>query len=128
MFNVRIKFAGKKKSFSENEAVNKILEDALEAPIRAIIENSGKNPKTILENAGLWKKKDLWEGFNALTNKIENLKKIGIVDPLKVTKTAFLNAVSVATTYLTIGAALTEKPEPKEKHNHGGMPGGGMDY
>jgi chaperonin GroEL (HSP60 family) len=51
------------------------------------------------------------------------LKEAGIIDPLKVTKTAFQNALSVASHYLMIGAAVTEIPEKKEK----GMPDmGGM--
>ena len=65
-------------------------------------------------------------GFNAQSNKIDDLKKAGIIDPLKVTKTAFMNAVSVAATYLTIGAAVTEKPEPKTPSAGGGVPPGGM--
>ncbi len=68
------------------------------------------------------KNKDNWLGFNASTNSIGNLKDAGIVDPLKVVKTAFTNAVSVAANYLTIGAAITEIP----KKESGGIPGGGM--
>jgi len=105
-----------------------ILSEALRAPIEAIIENSGESVNKIV--AGLSSKKikdNVWLGFNALQNKISDLKEAGIVDPLKVTKTAFVNAISVAANYLTIGAAMSEKPEPKEKHNHGGMPGG-MEY
>ena len=65
-----------------------------------------------------------WIGFNAVTNKVENLKDYGIMDPLKVTKTAFVNAVSVAANYLTVGAAITEIPEKKEMP---AMPQGGME-
>jgi chaperonin GroEL len=107
-----------------------ILSEALKAPIEAIIANSGESANKILENLEAKKSKgNVWLGFNAVQNKIGDLKEAGIIDPLKVSKTAFINAISVAANYLTIGAALTEKPEPKEKHNHGGggMPGG-MDY
>ena len=57
-----------------------------------------------------------------------DLKAAGIIDPLKVVKTAFMNAVSVAATYLTIGAAVTEIP--KKEPPMGGAPGmgGGMEY
>jgi chaperonin GroEL len=69
------------------------------------------------------------EGFNAESKEIEDLKKAGIIDPLKVTKTAFQNAISVAATYLTIGAAITEIPKKDEpKMPGGGMGMGGMDY
>jgi len=103
------------------QAAWKIIERAIKAPVTAIIENSGQDPKKIISL--LSQEKDLWMGFNAYTNKIDDLKKAGIIDPLKVTRTAFMNAISVAATYLTIGAAITEKPEPKEKPA-GGMPGG----
>jgi len=105
-----------------------ILDKALRAPIEAIVSNSGGSvAKIVAELEAKKKKGGAWIGFNAIQNKIGDLKEAGIVDPLKVTRMAFVNAVSVAANYLTIGAALTEKPEPKEKHNHGGMPSG-MDY
>ena len=109
-----------------------ILAEALRAPIEAIIVNSGESVNKIVADLETKKAKgNVWLGFNAVQNKLGDLKEAGIIDPLKVTKMAFVNAISVAANYLTIGAALTEKPEPKEKHNHGGMPGGmggGMDY
>ena len=71
----------------------------------------------------LEEKKDPWVGFNALKNKISNLKEDGVIDPLKVTRTAFTNAVSVASNYLTIGAAVVDIPEKEEKG--GGGPGHG---
>jgi chaperonin GroEL len=97
-----------------------ILRRALEAPIRAIVENSGESADRVIDE--LSKRNDEpWKGFNALTNKtMGDLREAGIIDPLKVTRTAFLNAVSVAANYLTIGAAVTNIPEKKD----GGMPGG----
>ena len=78
------------------------------------------------------KTRDVWTGFNAITNKIGDLKEAGIIDPLKVVKTALRNAVSVASNYLTIGVAVTNIPEKKGSAGGmgGGMPGmGGMgDY
>ncbi|MDE2001026.1 MAG: chaperonin GroEL [Patescibacteria group bacterium] len=108
------------------KAAQTILLKALEAPIRAIAENSGQNAGTVIAklSAEKAKSKDAWLGFNAITNEIADLKKAGIIDPLKVTKTAFMNAISSAATYLTIGAAVTEKPEPKQNPPMGGMPGG----
>ena len=108
-------------------AAHAILMKAVEAPLRAIVSNSGEATDEIvreLKGQG----RDRWIGFNAMTNKVENLKEAGIINPLKVTKTAFVNAVSVAATYLTVGAAVTNIPEKKEKGG-GGMPpgmGGGM--
>ena len=122
LFNV-LKELDQPEKQAEAEAVRLVLRRALEAPLRAIVENSGESSEKVLGE--LKDKKDAWLGFNAQTNKIDDLKKAGIVDPLKVVKTAFLNALSVAATYLTIGAAVTEKPEPKTPPA-GGMPPGGM--
>ncbi len=101
---------------SEDEVSNAaltILKRALEAPLTAIILNSGETPRVIIDQLirDKEKKNDLWLGFNAATNKIVDLKEAGIIDPLKVTKEAFINAVSVAATYLTIGAAIVELPK-----------------
>ena len=73
---------------------------------------------------------DAWTGFNATKNAIGNLKEAGIIDPLKVVKTAFTNAISVAANYITVGAAVTDIPKKEEPQGGGGMPGGmgGMDY
>ncbi len=105
-----------------------ILRRALEAPLTAIIDNSGESHSKVIQELKSEKEKNKnpWLGFNALMNKIGDLKEAGIIDPLKVTKTAFTNAISVAANYLTIGAAITELPE--KKGNPAGMPGmsGGM--
>jgi len=109
------------------KAAQKILINALQAPIRAIITNSGESPDSILkkletENAG-----NNWIGFNASTNTFGNLKELGIIDPLKVTKTALQNAISVASNYLMVGAAITEIPKKDEPMGSPGMGGmGGM--
>jgi chaperonin GroEL len=112
-----------------NEAVN-IIKKALEAPIKAIVENSGESPERVIQElrTARNKSKNHWLGFNAVSNKIEDLKEGGVVDPLKVTKIAFTNALSVAGTYLTIGAAITEVPEKKNSPAGGGMAGMPEDY
>lgn len=108
------------------KAALRILGKALAAPLTAIIENSGGDPDKVIEQLKAYKvkTKDHWYGFNSAANALENLKEKGIVDPLKVTKTAFVNAVSVASNYLIVGAAITELPEKKEKGGmSAGMPG-----
>jgi chaperonin GroEL len=114
---------GSSETSSVEGAANLILNKAREAPLRAIIANSGVAPEEIIKKLNA--EKEAWVGFNAINNKITNLKEAGIVDPLKVTKTAFLNAVSVAATYLTVGVAVTDIPEKKENSSPGGMPGMG---
>jgi chaperonin GroEL len=111
---------GKDETKTVKAAAGIILRRALEAPIRAIVENSGESADRVLGELEKESAKP-WRGFNALTNKvIDDLREAGIIDPLKVTRTAFMNAVSVAANYLTIGAAVTNIPEKKD----GGMPGG----
>jgi len=106
-------------------AAASILRRALEAPVRAIVENSGESADRVIDELGK-RGNEPWKGFNALTNKtMGDLREAGIIDPLKVTRSAFMNAVSVAANYLTIGAAITNIPEKKETGMPGGM-GGGM--
>jgi chaperonin GroEL len=120
-----------KAAASIKEGAADILERALQAPLRAIIENSGESADRVMGDLEKEKAKP-WRGFNALTNKvIDDLREAGIIDPLKVTRTAFMNALSVAANYLTIGAAVTNIPEKKDGMPGGmggGMPGMGGDY
>lgn len=111
-------------SGSAAAAAHRILDRALKAPLIAIVENSGESYAKILGDLESKKKKskDNWLGFNASLNSIGNLKEAGIIDPLKVTKTALLNAVSVAANYLTIGAAIIEIPKKESGGAPGGMP------
>jgi chaperonin GroEL len=124
LFNV-VSFdaVGTKEYETAEDAAQTILMRAVAAPLTSIIENSGEASSKLDElRAEKMKTKDVWLGFNALTNGFGNLKEAGIIDPLKVTKTALMNAVSVASNYLMIGAAVTEIP--KKEEGAGGMPGG----
>ena len=130
LFNVVSFGDGKAKDESAvTAAARQILVRAMEAPVRAIAANSGESPDTIVSQLKNRKPTEKWTGFNAVKNEIGDLKEAGIIDPLKVTKTAFLNAISVASTYLTVGAAIVNLPEKKDAAP-GGMGGGmpGMDY
>jgi len=98
-----------------------ILRRTLEAPLKAIITNSGESPDGMILEIRKQNPKNPWIGFNAMTNAIGDLKEAGIIDPLKVVKTAFVNAVSVAATYLTVGAAITEIPKREPPPPPGGM-------
>jgi len=121
LFNAR-NFVYESKAEKEvADAARSILESAMRAPLEAIVVNSGSNEKVLRE---LEKREadDRWTGFNAFTNEVGDLKKAGIIDPLKVTKTAFLNAVSVASNYLTLGAAIVDLPQ--ENAGPAGMPPG----
>ena len=117
LFNVALAGSGSPPSAEASVIIAKTLE----APLRAIVENSGESPDKII-GALKKEKRGTWTGFNAVVNKIEDLKDAGIVDPLKVVRAALVNAVSVAANYLTVGVAITNVPE--KKHAPGGPPMG----
>ncbi len=107
-------------------AAQEILRQVSAAPLAAIIDNSGESVEKTLKNlknakaAAKTASDKLWLGFNASTNELMDLKKAGIIDPLKVTKTAFTNAISVAANYLTIGVAITNLPKDESANHHTG--------
>ena len=97
-----------------------ILKRALEAPVRQIAENAGKDGSVVLEAI---KNHQGNFGYNALDDRYEDLVKAGIIDPTKVVRSALQNAASAASLFLTTEVIITDKPEPKDEHGHG-MPGG----
>lgn len=101
-----------------------IVKKALEAPIRHIAENAGWEGSVVLQ-----KVKDGKDdfGFNANTEKFENLMKSGVIDPTKVARIALQNAASVASMLITTEAVVVEKPK-KEQPMPPMPPGGGYDY
>ncbi len=97
----------------------KIVERALEEPVRQIAENAGHDGAVIVA-AVKNEKGDI--GFNAANEQYEDMIKAGIVDPVKVTRSALQNAASVASMLLTTEAGITEikKPEPPMAMPQGG--------
>jgi chaperonin GroEL len=89
----------------------KIVLRALEEPLRLITQNGGLDGSVIVEKV-LNEKNSV--GFNAETNKIEDLMKAGIIDPTMVVRTAIQNAASLAGVLLTTEALIAEAPKPKE--------------
>ncbi len=98
-----------------------IIARAVEEPLRQIVENAGQEGSVIVNKVK--EGKDDY-GYNAKTDKFENMLASGIIDPTKVTRVALENANSVAGMLLTTEATITEIP--KEDNGGGGMPGGGM--
>ncbi|MEK7539654.1 MAG: chaperonin GroEL [Patescibacteria group bacterium] len=96
-----------------------ILTRALEAPVRKIAENAGKEGSVVV---GKVKEMKQNEGYNAANDTYEDLVKVGVIDPKKVTRFALQNAASIASLVLTSEAVVAEIPEKKEAG--GGMPGG----
>jgi chaperonin GroEL len=114
------------KGDDDDETVGgQIVRRALQAPIRQIAENSGIEASVAVQKilgsgAGI--------GLDAMTGQYVDLFKAGVVDPLKVTRTALENAVSIVGTILTTEVLVSDIPEKKEPvgagHGHGG--GGDM--
>jgi len=115
----------------EEEVGAQIIDKAILEPIKQIASNAGKDGSLILYNIIRENKQgNVGIGYNAASDKFENMVEAGIIDPTKVVRSALENAVSAATMFLTIEAVIADQPEEKEDHNHGGgMPagmGGGM--
>lgn len=117
-----------KKELAGDEAIGvKILHDALHRPIRKLAENAGVDSGWVVREV---EKGSGNFGFNALTGEFEDLVKAGVIDPVKVTRSAVQNAASVAMMILTTEALVTDLPEKNSALPAGGMPGGmeGMGY
>ncbi len=104
-----------------------ILRQALEAPMRKIAENAGKNGDVIIQNVRRAQDEagDHNIGYNVLSGEYENMIKAGIIDPAKVTRGAMENAASIAAMILTTEALITDIPE-EEKAMPGAPDMGGM--
>ena len=100
-----------------------IVLKALEEPLKQIARNAGLEPAVVLDNV---KKASVGFGFDAAKEEYVDMKKAGIVDPTKVTRSALQNAASIASMVLTTESLVTDAPEPKSCGcNHEvGMPGG----
>nr|WP_308423209.1 chaperonin GroEL [Puia dinghuensis] len=118
----------KLKGANEDETTGvAIVKRALEEPLRQIVANSGLEGSIIVQKV---KEGQADYGFNARTEKYENLFKAGVIDPTKVSRIALENAASIAGMLLTTECVIADKPKKEEAHAHpGGAPGmGGMDY
>lgn len=111
------------KGDTEDETVGiEIVKRALEEPIRKIAENAGWEGSVVV-----FKVRDGKDdfGFNAETEKFENLLQAGVIDPTKVTRTALENAASVASMLLMTEATIVDKPEEEKAAAPAMPPGGG---
>ncbi len=101
----------------------KIVLKALEEPVRQIAVNAGLEPAVILNNV---KNEKQGIGFDAAKEEYVDMKKSGIVDPTKVTRSALQNAASIASMVLTTESLVTDAPEKKDCNcgNHDAMPAG----
>lgn len=100
-----------------------IVRKALEMPLRIIVENAGHDASVVLnkvkESSGAY-------GFDAKREVYDDLVKAGVIDPVKVTRSALQNAASIAGLLLTTEAVIYAEPEAKEGREMDGMPPMGM--
>ncbi|NMB44724.1 MAG: chaperonin GroEL [Clostridiales bacterium] len=103
----------------EKTGANIVLK-ALEAPLFSIVTNAGLEGSVIVNNV---REKEVGIGFDALNEKYVDMVEAGILDPVKVTRSALQNATSIASTLLTTEAAVAEIPKPEAAPMN---PGAGM--
>jgi len=115
---------GVKEKNEDRQAGVDIIRRACQSPVRQIAFNAGEEPSVVVDKI-LAKNEATW-GYNAATEEYTDLVKAGVIDPVKVVRSALQNAASVSSLMLTTEAMIAEKPK---KESAGGMPdmgGGGM--
>ena len=101
-------------TLSGDEAVGgQVILSALFAPVRQIAENAGAEPSVVVNN--ILSNKDKNFGYNALTGEYGDLFKLKVIDPVAVVKNSFINASSIASTYITAGAAVVDLDKKDER-------------
>jgi chaperonin GroEL len=109
---------GKLKLAGDEATGISIVKRSLEEPIRQIAENAGQEGSIVLQKVKEGKEQS-W-GYDAENDKYDDMIKMGIIDPTKVTRTALQNASSIAALLITTEALVAELPEEDKKG--GGMP------
>ena len=109
--NIIPRVEGLMKNLKDDEKLGaKIILEALEEPIKQIAKNAGLEPAIIVDKI---KQSDPGFGFDAKNEQYVDMKKVGIVDPTKVTRSALENAESIASMILTTESIVTDKKEEK---------------
>ena len=101
-----------------------IVYEALEEPIKWLVKNAGADEIAVLKK--ILASKEIDFGYDVLTCKFGSMTKLGIIDPVKVTRLALQNAASVASMVITTEGLVCELPEKTKDMPQ--MPQGGMDY
>jgi chaperonin GroEL len=114
---------GLKGANSDEQVGIEIIRRAIQAPLKQIAENAGKDGAVIAGE--VLRDSTYTHGYDAQKDEYKDLVKAGIIDPTKVVRTALQDAASVASLLITTEAMVAERPEPKGA-SAGGPPGGGM--
>jgi len=101
-----------------------IIKKALQSPIRQITKNAGVDGSVVVGKLLEMNKPS--HGYDAQTEQYVDMFKEGIIDPVKVVRTALQNAASIAGLLVTTEAMVADKPDEKDSGPGGGMPAGGM--
>jgi chaperonin GroEL len=103
----------------------RLVAKACQEPLRWIAENAGQEGYVVVSKVRTLKPN---EGFNAASDEYGDLVKAGVIDPVKVTRSALANAASIAAMFITTEALVFETPEDKKEeaagHGHSHGPGG----
>jgi chaperonin GroEL len=106
---------------NEDEKIGiEIVKKSLEGPIRQIVANCGIDSSVVIDK--IRNEKEIWFGYDADKLEYVNLMERGIIDPTKVVRSAFQNAVSVASMFLTTKAVVVENPEEKTENSNSMTP------
>jgi len=123
LLRAKVAVAGLKGDNHDQDAGITIVLRAMEAPLRAIVQNAGDEPSVVVnkvsEGSGSY-------GYNAATSEYGDMLAMGVVDPTKVTRVALQNAASIAGLMLTTACMVAELPEDKPAGGMGGGDMGGM--
>lgn len=114
-----------KTEIDDEKAGIEIIYESLAEPLKRIAKNAGENEGLVLKKIEEEKEIDDY-GFDVMTGQYKSMIKLGIIDPVKVTRSVVQNAASVGMMVLTTEALVTDIPEKKEQGPS--MPPGGMDY
>ena len=108
---------------SAKDAGERIVKEALKAPMTHILENAGLNSQALIAKVNESKP---GYGINVMDPEkgIVDMKKAGVIDPARVTREAVQNAISIAATTITMGALIVDVPEKESATPDAGM--GGM--
>jgi len=120
-----LKASTKSKNFDQGQGVQ-IIQDALKAPSRVIASNAGYEGSVIIEH--LLAQQSTSQGYDSLRGEYTDMIKAGIIDPVKVVRTALIDAASVASLLTTTEAVIVNLPKKEEPSmaNYPGMPGTNM--
>jgi chaperonin GroEL len=105
--------AARKRARGDEKLGVDIIARALEAPMRQIAANAGRDGSVVVEEVR--EKDQKAYGFNAQTGEYGDMVKMGVIDPAKVTRTALQNAASIASLMLTTDVMVTDAPEDEEE-------------